>query len=149
MSTPAGPATEQWTYGGLRVGKGGKRRHAWLDPGGAELLFSGTGSGAAIGSHYTARVTRDDDGAITLHGTPEYAGTQAGEPARRALWAADTLARTQLETLRAERDDARRNALDEAITPLLEVAAPLRTSAQRDALAAYVIRKLHSTWGTR
>ena len=45
--------------------------------------------------------------------------------------------------------NARRNALDEAIAPLLELAAPLRTSAQRDALAAYVIRKLHSAWNTR
>ncbi len=42
-----------------------------------------------------------------------------------------------------------RNALDEAIAPLLELAAPLRTGAQRDALAAYVIRKLHSAWNTR
>ena len=45
--------------------------------------------------------------------------------------------------------NARRNALDEAIAPLLELAAPLRTGAQRDALAAYVIRKLHSAWNTR
>ena len=51
--------------------------------------------------------------------------------------------------VRAEGDDARRNALDEAIAPLLELAAPLRTGAQRDALAAYVIRKLHSAWNTR
>lgn len=45
--------------------------------------------------------------------------------------------------------NARRNALDEAIAPLLELAAALRTGAQRDALAAYVIRKLHSAWNTR
>jgi hypothetical protein len=45
--------------------------------------------------------------------------------------------------------NARRNALDEAIAPLLELAAPLRTGAQRDALAAYVIRKLRSAWNTR
>jgi hypothetical protein len=36
-----------------------------------------------------------------------------------------------------------------ALAPFLELAAPLRTSAQRDALAAYVIRKLHSTWSIR
>ena len=54
-----------------------------------------------------------------------------------------------IESLRAEWDAARRNALDEAIAPLLELAAPLRTSAQRDALAAYVIRKLHNAWATR
>jgi hypothetical protein len=65
------------------------------------------------------------------------------------LWTAHTRAQTQIESLRAERDAARRNALDEAIAPLLELAAPLRTGAQRDALAAYVIRKLHGTWHVR
>jgi hypothetical protein len=75
-------------------------------------------------------VTRRDDGGITLHGTPQYAGSQAGQQARAALWTAHTLAQTQ-------------------IAPLLELAAPLRTGAQRDALAAYVIRRLHTAWGTR
>ena len=105
----------------------------------------------AVGSHYTAWVTRRDDGGITLHGTPEYAGSQASQETRAALWTEHTLAQTRIESLRAERDDARRNALDEAIAPLLELelAAPLRTGAQRDALAAYVIRKLHSAWNTR
>ncbi len=65
------------------------------------------------------------------------------------MWTEHTLAQTRIETLRAERDAARRNALDEALTPLLELAAPLRTSGQRDALAAYVIRTLHNTWTTR
>jgi hypothetical protein len=54
-----------------------------------------------------------------------------------------------MEASRAERDAARRNALDEALAPLLQVAAGLRTGAQRDALAAYVIRKLHNAWNTR
>ena len=62
---------------------------------------------------------------------------------------APTLAQTQIEALRAERDAARRNALDEAIAPLLDLAAPLRTGAQRDALAACVIRTLHNAWNTR
>jgi type VI protein secretion system component VasF len=70
-------------------------------------------------------------------------GPQPGSPA------AYTLAQTRIEALRAERAAARRNALDEAIAPLLELAAALRTGAQRDALAAYVIRKLHSTWNPR
>jgi hypothetical protein len=149
MTTPGPePAEETWTYGGLRASRDGKRRHAWLDPGGEELLFAAAKGSPAIGSRYTARVTRAADG-VTLHGTPAYAGTRADDGTRRALWAADALARTQLETLRAERDDARRNALDEAIAPLLDLAAPLRTGAQRDALAAYVIRKIHDTWTSR
>jgi hypothetical protein len=142
------PAAETWTYGGIRAGKDGKRRHAWLDPGGEELLFTSAGGRPAIGGLYTARVTRGDDG-ITLHGTPEYTGSQAGPAARQALWTAHTLALTRLETLRAERDAARRSALDEALAPLLELAASLRTGAQRDALAAYVLRRLHEAWNPR
>jgi hypothetical protein len=153
MSGPAPgapePVTETWTYGGVRAGKDGKKWHAWVDPAGEEHWFARTGSGRmAVGSCYTARVTRRDGG-ITLHGTPEYAGSQADQAVRQALWTEHTLAQTRIESLRAERDAARRSALDEAIAPLLELAAPLRTGAQRDALAAYVIRKLHSTWTTR
>ena len=143
------PVTETWTYGGIRADKDGKKWHAWTDPAGEEHWFARTGSRMAVGSCYTARVTRRDGGAITLHGTPEYAGSQVGQETRAALWTEHTLAQTRIEALRAERDAARRSALDEAIAPLLELAAPLRTGAQRDALAAYVIRKLHNSWAAR
>ena len=144
------PTAETWTYGGVRADKDGKKWHAWVDPAGEEHWFARTGGGRmAVGSRYTAQVTRRDDGAITLHGTPEYAGSQADGETRAALWTAHTLAQTRIESLRSERDAARRNALDEALAPLLELAAPLRTGAQRDALAAYVIRKLHNAWATR
>ena len=73
------PVAELWTYGGLRVGKDGRRLYAWLDPGGEELLFSRTGR-MAVGSQYTVRVTRD--GTVTMHGTPEYAGSAADEATR-------------------------------------------------------------------
>jgi hypothetical protein len=142
------PAAETWTYGGIRAGKDGKRRQAWLDPGGEELLFASAGGRPAIGSLYAARVTRGDGG-VTLHGTPEYTGSQADQTVRQALWTAHALAQTRLETLRAERDAARRSALDEALAPLLELAAPLRTGAQRDALAAYVLRRIHEAWNPR
>jgi hypothetical protein len=94
-----------------------------------------------------ARDPRSGRHAISLIGpgpdfSPEYAGSQAGRETRAALWTAHTLAQTRIEALRAEWDAARRNALDAAIAPLLELAAPLRTGAQRDALAAYVIRPL-------
>jgi len=144
------PVTEMWTYGGIRADKDGKRWHAWVDAAGEEHWFARTGAGRmAVGSHYTAQVTRREGGGITLHGTPEYAGSQAGQETRAALWTEHTLAHTRIEALRAERDAARRYALDEALAPLLDLAAPLRTGAQRDALAAYVIRKLHSAWNTR
>ena len=149
MNEPAPePVTETWTYGGIRAGKDGKKWHAWVDPAGEEHWFGSTGGRMAVGSRYTALVTRRDDG-ISLHGTPEYAGSQADRETRATLWTEHTLAQTRIEAMRAERDAARRNALDEAIAPLLELAAPLRTGAQRDALAAYVIRTLHNAWNTR
>jgi hypothetical protein len=149
MTTPEpGPATETWTYGGIRADKNGKKWHAWLDGSGTEHWFGRTGGQMAVGSHYAVQVSRAG-GTLTLHGTPGYAGTRAEDDTRRVLWTEHTLARTRIETLRAERNAARSNALDEAIAPLLKLAGPLRTSAQRDALAAYVIRKLHGTWGTR
>jgi hypothetical protein len=142
------PATEVWTYGGVRVGKDGKRVHAWLDASGEELLFSRTGARMAVGSQYTVSVSRHDE-TITLHGTPACAGSAADEATRRAVWAEHTVAQTRLEMIRAERNAARRSALDEALAPLLELAGPLRTSAERDALAAYVLRKLHNAWNPK
>ena len=65
------PVTETWTYGGIRADKDGKKWHAWIDPAGEEHWFARTGSARmAVGSHYTAQVTRRDGEAITLHGTP-------------------------------------------------------------------------------
>jgi hypothetical protein len=154
MTGPAGPepepAAETWTYGGIRADKDGKKWHAWLDAAGEDHWFARTGGGSmAIGSRYSVRVTRRDDGGLTLHGIPEYAGTAADETSRRGLWAEHTVAQAQIETVRAERDAARRNALDEALAPLVDLARSLRTGAQRDALAAYIIRKLHNAWSTR
>ena len=106
------PGTESWTYGGIRADKNGKRWHAWLDQAGKEHWFSGTGSQMAVGSRYTVQVSRHD-GTLTLHGTPEYAGTEADQDTRRALWAEHTVAQAKIEALRAERNAARRNALDE------------------------------------
>jgi hypothetical protein len=70
----------------------------------------------------------------------------ADEATRRVLWAGHTAAQTRLELIRAERNDARRNALDEALAPLLEVVAGLRTSAERDALAVYILRRIQNAW---
>jgi hypothetical protein len=146
--SPSPPGTETWVYGGIRVDSDGKRCHAWIDPAGEDHWFSRTGAGMAVGSCYTVEVSRHD-GTLRLHGVPEYAGSAANDATRRALWTEHTLAQTQLETIRAERDARRRNALDEAIAPLMQVASGLRTAAQRDALAAYVIRKLHNAWNPR
>jgi len=90
--------------------------------------------------------TRRSEGTTSIIGAPEYAGRSPDGELRRRLWALHSTATTRLQMIRAERNDAKRNALDEAIAPLLEVARPLRTGAERDALAAFVIRKLHNLW---
>jgi hypothetical protein len=140
------PVEERWTYAGVRVSKDAKRQYLWLDPTGEELILARAGGSLAVGSSYTVLVIRRDDGTIAVRGTPVYAGLAADEATRGALWAAHTAAQTRLELIRAERNAARRNTLDEALVPLLEVAAGLRTSAERDALAVYVLRKIQHAW---
>ncbi len=145
----APPTTkERWIYGGIRV-LDGKRVHAWIDPAGRELLYVHQRSGSwAIGSFYTARVIRTGE-STTLYGTPTYTGDgYAADELRRQLWAKDTAARTRLASLTQERKAARRNAIDEALGPLLAAARTLKTSADRDAVTAYVMRQLISTWYT-
>jgi hypothetical protein len=132
---------ELCTYGGVRVSGRGQRVYAWIDQAGEELWFAKTGTHAAVGSQYKVTVKRDD-GVTSIIGTPQYAGRACDDDLRRQLWAQHSAATTRLELARAERNDARRNALDEAIAPLLEIARTLRTTAECDALAVYVLRKI-------
>ncbi len=142
-------ATERWIYGGIRV-LDGKRVHAWIDPAGRERLYAHKRGGHwAIGSYYTARVTRNGPH-TALYGAPAYSGDgYADDELRRRLWAEDIAARAQLTLLTQERSDARRNAIDEALAPLLAIARTLKTGADRDAFTAYVIRHLIAAWYIR
>ena len=82
------PAAEVWTYGGVRVGKDGKRVHAWLDASGEELLFSRIGARMAVGSQYTVSVSRHDE-TITLAPPltrPPAAPPGPSTPSRRPAW---------------------------------------------------------------
>lgn len=141
-----GAVDERWVYGGIRV-LHDKRVHAWIDPTGRELLYTFPRGGSwAIGSCYTASVARDGP-KTTLHGTPAYTGDRHDdEQLRRQLWAQDTAARAQLARLAQERNEARRNAIDEAVEPLLAVARTLKTGPDRDAFIAYVLRRLATAW---
>jgi hypothetical protein len=146
---PAGAVAEPWIYGGIRV-LDGKRVHAWIDPSGRELLYGHKRGRTtwAIGSFYTAEVSRHA-GTTRLHNEPTYTGEQAEGELRRRLWAADTAARAQLARLTQERNDARRNALDEVLEPVLVVARTLKSGPDRDAFTAYVLRRMLSAWYTR
>jgi hypothetical protein len=141
-------APERWVYGGIRV-LDGKRVHAWIDPSGREGLYAHKRGGTwAIGSYYTAQVSRQD-GSTRLHNDPTFTGEQADDELRRHLWAADTAARARLARLAQERNDARRNAIDEALEPVLAVARTLKTGPDRDAFTAHVLRRLLAAWYTR
>jgi hypothetical protein len=97
----------------------------------------------ARGHRQTVQGHRQTSGQRHLdHRHSQYAGRACDDDLRRQLWAQPSAATTRLELIRAERSDAKRNALDEAIAPLLAMARSLRTTAERDALAAYVIRKI-------
>jgi hypothetical protein len=146
--TAPSAGAERWVYGGIRV-LDGKRVYAWIDPSGRELLFTlRPASASAIGSYYTAQVSRHA-GNVTLHGTPTYADDgQADDELRRQLWAQDTAARGHLARLAQERNEARRHGIDEALQPLLSVARTVKTGPDRDALTAYVLRRLIGAWYT-
>lgn len=141
--------TERWIYGGIRA-LDGKRVHAWIDPTGRELLYAHRrGGGWAIGSYYIAHITRE--GTTTrLHGLLTYTGAGIDNDAlRRNLWANHTAAQARLADLAHERNASRRNAIDEALQPLLDAARSLKTSAERDAFTAYVLRHIINAWSTR
>ncbi len=139
---------ERWIYGGIRV-LDDKRIHAWIDPAGREGLYAHKRASTwAIGSYYTARVIRTGS-STTLYGTPTYTGDgYAPDELRRELWAKDTAARTRLARLAQERKESRRNAIDQALAPLITAARTLKTSADRDAFTAYVMRQLIRAWYT-
>ena len=61
---------------------------------------------------------------------------------------ADTAARAQLARVAQERNDARRNAIDEVLEPVLAIARTLKSGPERDAFTAYVLRRMLSVWYT-
>ena len=43
-------------------------------------------------------------------------------------------------------EGSKQDALDDALAPLMKLAAAYRNQSDQDALAAYVIRQLHAAW---
>lgn len=134
------PSPEIWTFGGSRVGTGGKRIHCWLDPTGDELYFRSVGSGYAVGSHYEVMISRDGD-RITRHGTPTYTGKRADENIREGLNAKHRAAEVALTLAARERADKRDDALELAIDHLCSMARNVPHS-QRVGFATYVLSRL-------
>jgi hypothetical protein len=139
---------EMWTWAGARLDRAGKLQFCWVDPDGHELCFGKAKlAGSAIGATYRAEIVRKPDGGVSLYGAPEFVRRADYEDERRLQWtAADKIARTVQARKRAEANAAKQNALDEALAPVVAIAATLRTNADKDALAAYVLRSIRTAW---
>jgi hypothetical protein len=138
------PQTEKWIFGGYRVGQGGKRLHAWVDPAGQQLGFKASGR-FVVGSVYAARVTRAGD-TVSLYGRPAYTGDRCNDDALLdELSARHRAAETALTLAARQRADKRRDPVEQAIDRLAELAAHVPAS-QRTGFAIYVTVRLLRTW---
>ena len=134
---------ELWTYGGVRKTSSGKRA-AWYDASREALSYSATGTGGlVVGGVYEAQISRDGEHIWRDGNSLVYQGPQEDREWVAELQAADRIARTQLAAAAREKSDARTSALNDAIAPLEEIAAKFVDPADVDALALYVIRRLH------
>lgn len=143
------PAAEQWIWVGRRMDRKGAMSAVWQDPAGNWLWYKTSMAGLAIGATYEAQVIRGEDSRVTLRGRPRFTGGGGRHP-DAAQWEAQELAdKAEARRRSREKDAARNTALDEALEPLLDIAAGLRTGADRDAFAAHVLNAIHRSWATR
>jgi hypothetical protein len=135
---------ERWVYAGIRVLRG-KAAQAWItDSGDGETVYFSPRGGPVVGEIYRASVTRQGE-SVTLHGTPRYAGDGRVNHERAAdLLAGQQVAQALLAVARLERAAAKRNELDAALDPLRQIARRMKTSAEKDALVAYILRAILS-----
>jgi hypothetical protein len=147
------PTIERWVYGGLRLGSGDHKCYAWTVEGaGEDLLFRHKRTGSWVfGGSYIVTVTRDD-AKIYLHDprSARFAGRIDDAIERARLEAADLATRTHLAAVAFERKAKTDPALDEALAPLLAIAARLPNQMQVRALIGYATEKIHaSRWRPR
>ena len=90
-------------------------------------------------------VTRDGE-QVRVTPRPRYTGEHVDERTRREMEALDIAAMADLAAKARERNDARRKALDDALQPLVDLAAKVSFGHERDALLAYVIRRITHPW---
>lgn len=152
--------TEIWVSVGIRLSADGKRCSAWMPPEGEsdrDILLYGERAGSyVIGGRYEVTVSRRPvDGRVitTRHSDPKFVGKDHyPDPELKTTWQqweADSLvAERELSRRGMERKMKQVQALDEALEPLLDIAAKFRTGKDRDAFAAYVLRRIQSSWAT-
>jgi hypothetical protein len=139
------PVTERWTAIGVRVGSDGKQVQAWLDATGTERWYTEK-TRYVIGGIYQIEAVHKEAG-LARRGTPLYLDETHPDEHLRAEWsAADHTATARLRALAAERKAKGRDPLDVALEPAYRIAAKCRTAADKDALTAFVIRRMHDAW---
>jgi hypothetical protein len=134
---------ETWTYAGRREAKG-KRYYVWLDASGAERYYAKVPA-TSVGGRYIIKVRNEGERVIVLS-DPVYLGDRVDVEARLTMEAQDLVAVARLAGLARERSDSRKAALDEALAPLIAIAANLKFGHERDAFLAYVIRRITQGW---
>jgi hypothetical protein len=140
------PVMETWTCAGVRIGSTGQRVIEWIDPAGEDLWYDTKRASYVVGGRYAVKVLRAD-GKISKYRNPAPAYQGRADDPRIEEWrAAEIAAETRLTAAARERSAKRQEPLDRALEPLIEIAASLRTGADRDAFTAYVIRRLHAAW---
>jgi len=136
--------TEEWTCTGVRM-LNGKRAVSWLTERGRSLTFVERFR-YVCGGLYGVEVADAADGHVTRYGEPRYRKPHPDAQLRAEWRAKEVAAEAGLATAARERSDAKADALDAAMEPLVAIARTMRTSAQREALAAHVIRLLAKEW---
>lgn len=143
MTDPVNKRVEEWFHKGVRTNEDGKRYLLWTDGGGSERRFTGRET-YVTGGIYEANVSDHaaKAGSIVLHGTPTFKRRHTDSDLIAGWRAAEAAAEAIIARKAAERKAARRDALDEAMAPLRRYASTLRTGAERDGLAAHIIRTI-------
>lgn len=140
------PVEEIWLFGGLRRLSGSGYAHGWIDRAGeGELLLYKAKGSFVVGSLYAVQVSRTADN-TRMHGTPRYHGRCDDAELRATVEATHDAVKARQARERMERNDAKNKAIDNAVAPLVEIARTLPTHADKDAFAAYVLRKIIDAW---
>jgi len=143
--------TEHWTWAGRRLNHKDEVRAVWAGPDGTQRSYPAKYAGKVIGGTYSVTISRSADGATTLWGIPVFFEPPHVDDDPQFLdWAIQDgtcMARKRLKAM--ERAAAKQSPLDRALEPILDIAARMRTNADRDALAAYIIREIDRSWATR
>jgi hypothetical protein len=149
MSDQPETRTEEWVHTGVRVSSKGKRVTTWQVPSGKAISFIERKS-YITGGVYTVKVSDAEGGGIVRHGDPRWDHRYDNDDDVAQWRAREVAAEAALAHKVNERAAAKRDALNEAMNPLVNIARTLRTSAERDAFIAHIINRItQEAWWTR